>query len=173
MKIAFIGKICSGKSYAAKYLQANHDFEILSFGDPVKRYATEIFNLKFKDREIIQDFGQILKNIDTDVWVNHLIRKFNTLDKSKNIVIDDLRFKNEQKALQKLGFIFVYLHIEDKFQLERIKNTYKINVSKHIERRFNSSECEMTWLDRDYYININSVTENKLISLIEEIINKK
>lgn len=50
MRIAFIGKICSGKSYAAKYLQDNHNFEILSFGEPVKKYATEIFNLKFKDR---------------------------------------------------------------------------------------------------------------------------
>ena len=110
MRIAFIGKICSGKSYAAKYLQDNHNFEILSFGEPVKKYATEIFNLKFKDREIIQDFAQNIKKMDPDVWVNYLIRKLDTIDDSKNIVIDDLRFHNEQCALRKLGFTFMYLY---------------------------------------------------------------
>ena len=39
MKIAFIGKICSGKSTFANHLKNNHDFEILSFGEPVKRHC--------------------------------------------------------------------------------------------------------------------------------------
>ena len=171
MRIAFIGKICSGKSYAAKYLQDNHDFELLSFGEPVKRYATEIFNLKFKDRQIIQDFAQNIKNIDPDVWVNYLIRKLNMIDDSKNIVIDDLRFHNEQYALRKLGFKFIYLYIDDNFQLKRIKETYKTDASKHIQRRYDISECNIDQLDNDYSININSTTQHKLTALLESIIN--
>ena len=48
MRIAICGKICSGKSYLAKYLANKYDAEIYSFGYGVKKYCKEIFDMKIK-----------------------------------------------------------------------------------------------------------------------------
>ena len=45
MKIAIIGKMGSGKSYIAKHLKENYNFKVMSFGYPVKKYATEKTNI--------------------------------------------------------------------------------------------------------------------------------
>lgn len=42
----------------------------------------EIFGVEWKDRELIQDFAEKVKEIDRDVWIN-------MLDKD-NVVIDDV-----------------------------------------------------------------------------------
>lgn len=168
MKIAIIGKICSGKSYLANYLKDKHNFEILSFGEPVKKYAKEIFNLKFKNREIIQKFAQSVKEIDNDVWVKYLI---NNLDKHKHkhIVIDDLRFKNEQFALKKRGFIFIKLEIIEDFQIERIKKTYPDHYNVHINRLNDVSENNNI-LEYDYEFKITKESEGQLIKFIDTIL---
>jgi len=167
MKIAIIGKICSGKSYLANYLKDKHNFEILSFGEPVKKYAKEIFNLKFKNREIIQKFAQSVKEIDNDVWVKYLI---NNLDKhkDKHIVIDDLRFKNEQLALKKRGFIFIKLEIIKDYQIERIKKTYPDHYDVHISRLNDISENNT--LEYDYEFKITKESEDQLIKFIDTIL---
>ena len=167
MKIAIIGKICSGKSYLANYLKDKHNFEILSFGEPVKKYAKEIFNLKFKNREIIQKFAQSVKEIDNDVWVKYLI---NNLDKhkDKHIVIDDLRFKNEQFALKKRGFIFIKLEIIKDYQIERIKKTYPDHYDVHISRLNDISENNT--LEYDYEFKITKESEDQLIKFIDTIL---
>ena len=130
MKIAIIGKMGSGKTTLAKYIKNNYNYKILSFANPVKKYANEIFNIKVKDRAILQDFAQKIKEIDPDVWVNYLIRQITT----DNIVVDDLRFPNEYDALKKLGFIFIKLEIEPEFQNQRLKETYKTSYKEHIKR---------------------------------------
>lgn len=169
MKIAFIGKFCSGKSYAAQHLKNKYDFEILSFGGPVKKYASEIFNLKHKDRQIIQDFAQSLKKINKNVWVDYLIRNLENINSNK-IVIDDLRFHNEQYALKKKGFIFIKLSIEPKLQEKRIEKTYGENKNVHLNRRNDVSEIYTDELEFDYEIKINESNEHTLIDFIEKII---
>ena len=169
MKIAFIGKLSSGKSYAAKYLKDKHNCEILSFGGPVKKYASEIFNLSHKDRQIIQDFAQSLKQINKDVWVDYLIRNLENI-KSQHIVIDDLRFHNEQDALKKKGFIFIKLSIDPKLQEERIEKTYGENKNIHLNRRNDISEIYTDELEFDYEIKIDKSNEHTLIDFIEKTI---
>tara|TARA_E500000178_G_C17004805_1_gene747598 strand:- start:488 stop:1018 length:531 start_codon:yes stop_codon:yes gene_type:complete len=169
MKIAFIGKLCSGKSYAAKYLKDHYGYEILSFGGPVKKYASEIFNLKHKDRQIIQDFAQLLKKIDKDVWVDYLLRDLENIN-SQYIVIDDLRFHNEQEALKKKGFIFIKLSIEPELQEERIEKTYLENKNIHLNRRNDISEIYTDELEFDHEIKINKSNENTLTDFIVKII---
>lgn len=169
MKIAFIGKLCSGKSYAAKYFKDNYNYEILSFGGPVKKYAYKIFNLKHKDRKTIQDFAQSLKKINKDVWVNYLLRNLENIG-TNNIVIDDLRFHNEQDALKKNGFIFIKLSIDPKLQEERIEKTYGENKRVHLERRNDISESYTDELYFDYEIKIDNFNEHTLIDFIEKTI---
>ena len=167
MKLAIIGKMGSGKSTCADYLNKNHNFKILSFGGPVKKYAKEIFNDTTKNRKLIQDFAQKIKEIDQDVWVNYLLR--NVKD-SENIVIDDLRFPNEYSALEKVGFKFIKLNISDNFQIERLKKTYPENYNNHISRRNDISESFVNLLQADYFFNVNEGTESKLNSSLDNIV---
>lgn len=169
MKLAIIGKMGSGKSTCADYLHKKHNFKILSFGEPVKKYAKEIFNDTTKNRKLIQDFAQKIKEIDPDVWVNYLLR--NVKD-SENIVIDDLRFPNEYSALEKVGFKFIKLNISDNFQIERLKKTYPENYNNHISRRNDISESFVNLLQADYFFNVNEGTESKLNSSLDNIVKK-
>ena len=169
MKIAIIGKICSGKSTCAKYLKDKYDFKIHSFGAPVKKYAGEIFNEKLKNRKLIQEFAQKVKEIDNDVWVNYLLNDINIDD---NIVIDDLRFPNEYDALKKNGFIIIKLLISKEFQEQRIKITYPENFDTHLNRLNDISESFTNNLEEDYLFIVTKENENSLESFIDNLISK-
>ena len=93
MKIAFSGPICSGKSTMSKYLQEEYNCKIISFAQPVKTYCTEIFEMKNKDRKLLQTFADKCKEINPFVWVN-LAEKEILKNINKNIIIDDLRYPN-------------------------------------------------------------------------------
>jgi len=169
MKIAIIGKICSGKSTCAQYLRDKYDFKIHSFGAPVKKYAKEIFNEKLKNRKLIQEFAQKIKEIDNDVWVNYLLNNINMND---NIIIDDLRFPNEYSALKKKGFIIVKLLISKEFQEERIKITYPQNYTTHLNRLNDISESFTDSLLEDYSFTVTEKSEDSLENFIDQLITK-
>ena len=168
MKIAIIGKMGSGKTTLANYIKNTYDYTILSFAAPVKKYATEIFNIQTKDRAILQDFAQKIKEIDPNVWVNYLIRQITT----DNIIVDDLRFPNEYNALKQLGFIFIKLEIEPEFQKERLKQTYKSSYKQHIERISNISESYISDLKEDYTFKITSNNQQDIYIFIDKILQR-
>ena len=167
MKIAILGKMGSGKSTSANYLKEKYNFEIHSFGYPVKKFAKEIFNDHSKNRKLIQDFAQKIKEIDPDVWIKYLI---NNVDLKKNIVIDDLRFPNEYSVLKKNGFKIIKLSISDEFQEIRLKNTYPDNYQLHIERKNDISESYTDTIPFDYLYNVTSNSIEDLHRFLDNII---
>ena len=169
MKIALIGKMCSGKSTIANYLKLNYKYNILSFGEPVKRYAKEIFGLVNKDRAIIQDFAQKVREMDDEVWIKYLIRKYKQ-NNYNNIVVDDVRFPKECTALENEGFILIKINISDDFQKERIKNTYIENYNIHINRTKNISESYIDNLSGHYNFDMTKHTEKFIYNFIENIL---
>jgi len=113
--VAFTGKMGSGKSTAAKTLE-EFGFERFSFATKLKELAEDLFEMKEKDRKLLQDFGSALREIDQDVWVKYLMRKiglcvFRCIEDKQpaRIVIDDLRYLNEAHILKQNGFILVRL----------------------------------------------------------------
>ena len=68
MRIAICGKICSGKSTLANALSENFNLRKISFANPVKMYAKEIFDMKYKDRKLIQDFAEKMKQANEKVY---------------------------------------------------------------------------------------------------------
>jgi len=120
--IIFGGKAASGKTtWAELVCEVNPDFERWSFAEPVKRYAGEIFGIDFfdpaqkaKHRRILQRFGtEVARSIDPDVWINHLIRRWEKAGRPL-IAIDDCRFPNEIMRLQEAGdFVTVRLDASD------------------------------------------------------------
>ena len=85
----------SGKTTIANMIIRNDTrFKRFSFGQKVKDIAVELFGMKKKDRSLLINVANKMKDIDPDVWAKYV------LDQLKNeeyVVIDDLRFENEIK----------------------------------------------------------------------------
>ena len=113
MKIAICGPICSGKTYLSDYLQNNYNLRKYAFGDKVKEIANDLFNMKYKNRKLLQTIADKMREIDKDIWAKYVIQQIEHLD---NIIIEDLRFVNEAKYLQTLGFIIIKLSIDKNTQ---------------------------------------------------------
>jgi dephospho-CoA kinase len=173
VKLAIIGKMGSGKTTLVKHLVAEYNFIEFNFGDPVKKYANEIFGIetiKEKPRKFIQEFAEILKTLDQNVWVNYIKRQ---IGESKDIVVGDVRFMNEYQMLREQGFKFILLDISEEYQVERLKKTYPNNYLEHLERRGHISEQNVYKFPADYYYHINETTENDLNEYVRQIIERE
>jgi len=149
MKIAFVGKICSGKTTASQYMMSYFsNMKNLSFADKLKDIAYELFAMKEKDRALLQKIGTAMRSIDPDVFANYLIKQSHNY---KYVCVDDGRYKNEISALKRNGFKLIKLNISAKLQLERLKNTYPHTYKEHSERFKHQSEQEMDTIDNSVF----------------------
>lgn len=168
MKIALCGKMCSGKSYVSKYL-TQKGYQRYGFGDAVKKYCIEIFLMKYKNRKLLQNFAQKIKEIDNDVWINYLDSEIEKAD-TCNILVDDLRFLNEFNYLKKKKFLIIKLEIDNQLQIQRLKKTYTETYQEHIERINDISESFIDKIEADHVIKINKNNENQVIDYINNIL---
>lgn len=158
MKIAITGKMCSGKTTLSNYLcQLEPRFQIFSFGKKVKEVASDLFNMDplVKDRSLLTSVGQKMREIDSDVWVNYIMKQTEGIN---YCLIDDLRYQNEYEALVKNEFKIIQLNISDELQEKRIKNIYPLNYKDHLNNRNHASELNsFEWLNSDHpHLNIDS-----------------
>lgn len=163
MKIAVTGKICSGKSTFANIIKDKLKLNKYSFADNVKKYAKELFDMSYKDRKLIQELAEKLKEIDNDIWIKQLDKNIKDKD---NIIIDDLRFENEYNYLRSNKYFIIKLLIDKNQQIKRIKELYKENANEHIERLEHISELNIDKLDADLVINTNDINIETLIEII-------
>ena len=163
MKIAITGKICSGKSTLANKLKDKLKLEKHSFADKVKKYATEIFEMEYKDRKLIQDFAEKMKELDNNIWIKQLDKEIK--DKT-HIVIDDLRFENEYKYLKKNNYYIIKLVIDKNQQIKRIGDLYKDKAHEHLKRLEHISECNIDKLNADLTINTADVDIKTILETI-------
>ena len=120
MKIGIIGKICSGKTELANRLikyYNNIEIKKRSFSDGVYKIARELFNMKVKDRKLLQNIGTKMREIDNNVWINNT-------NVEGNVIIDDIRYNNELEFLIRNNFIIIYIKIDKEKQKDRIIKTY-------------------------------------------------
>lgn len=166
MRIAICGKLCSGKSYLAKFLAKEYNAEIYSFGYGVKRYCKEIFDMKYKDRKLLQNFAQKMREIDNDVWVKYTMNKIN-IENKPNIIVDDLRFPNELEHLESAGFVIIRLIVDKPLQINRIKKTYPETYGEHIDRLEDVSETYIEKMDIKNTIYVDEHNEKNIIDLVK------
>lgn len=117
MRIGFSGWAGSGKTEASQYIVNKYKFKKLSFADGIKLISREIFNSKDKNRKLLQDIGEKMRDIDPMVWVNHVV---NRLDYLHDFTVDDLRRLNEFEALVKHGFIIVRIVCDEDIRVKRL-----------------------------------------------------
>ena len=173
MRIAVIGKICSGKTTLSNSLinefgKHNIIFSKKSFADNVYKIAYDVFNMKEKNRSLLQSIGTKMREIDPNVWVNLTLRNI-----EDNVIIDDCRFLNEIQNLKESGFTLIKLNISDELQLERLKKTYTNSWKTHDLSHV--SECEINLFDDnmfDIIIDVDNYTSmENIINYIFPILN--
>ncbi len=151
-RIAFYGPMCSGKTFAANYLVDHHGYQRVNFAGKLKELAANIFDVHGKDgedRTVLQQLGQKMREIDTDIWVKLALEKIRYNYPDSRIVIDDLRYVNEAKALRANGFTIVRVHTDEDIRLNRIKKLYPntpVGADQH------SSEREWELITPDYIV---------------------
>lgn len=162
-KIGIIGKICSGKTFIANYLVDKYNFTKYSFADSLKNIATKYYGMINKDRKLLQELALKMKDIDENVFVNHLLKKYNKYD---NVVIDDVRFKNELLELKKHNFTIIKINIDKQLQINRYNKLYNENI----DRLEHISELEQDNLPIEL-IDYSLDSNNDILNNIDIIIN--
>lgn len=177
MKIAISGQMCSGKSTLANIIKdMDNEYEIFSFGKKIKEIAVDLFdmNKNDKDRTLIINIANKMKEIDNNIWIKYIIKQINK-NISKKCIIDDLRFQNElDKLMEDDEWIFIRLNIDDNKRIERIKKLYPNNFKDHI-KNFNdiSENCNLKFPTRNTIFINSDKSLNELKQDIKYIINKK
>jgi dephospho-CoA kinase len=129
-KIALTGKLRAGKDEVAQHLYIRHGFNRVAFGDALKRHAHEVFPWipqNSKPRALFQAFGQLMREIDPDVWVKHAERavkgaidfRVNTGAERVGIVLTDVRQANEVAWCRENGFTLIRVTALDEVRIAR------------------------------------------------------
>jgi broad-specificity NMP kinase len=153
MIIVLIGKMGTGKTTIANYLISNYGFKKAAFADKVKELAVDLFDMKEKNRSLLIQVAQKMKDINPNVWVNATLKKIQGFwEQNKHIIIDDCRFKNEYSALQQLNdIIFIKLEISPEEQLKRLKLLYS-DYQNHLDCGQDYSENDLNEVEYDYLL---------------------
>lgn len=126
MRIALSALKRGGKDTFGRIAVNDYDFVRLAFADNVKKLAKKVFPDEFKDNskpvELLQWFGNTMRQRDPDVWIKQLDKELAVIDiydheycTTTDIVITDVRYPNEVEFLRNRGFkiVFVYSSLED------------------------------------------------------------
>jgi hypothetical protein len=130
VKIALTGKMRSGKDTVANHLYIRHGFDRVAFGTALKRIAHETFpwiSQSTKPRALYQQFGQLMREIDPDVWIKHAERavngaidfRVNTGAERVGVVITDVRQENEVAWCRENGFTLIRVTAPDEVRIGR------------------------------------------------------
>ena len=179
MKIAFIGKICSGKTWCIDFLNNYRNehlgaddtpFYITRFAKMVKRIASELFFMTVKDRHLLQQIGTKMREIRDDVYVNYVIHECRG---KQYCLLDDARYVNEIMRLRDDGWTLVKLDISPELQRERIMRCYPDTYEEHLGRLEHESETQQDTIPVDTYNYIVNVAEDDVKTSLIKIYNDR
>jgi dephospho-CoA kinase len=166
-KIALCGKLRSGKDTAANHLYIRHGFDEVAFGDALKRTVNEVFPWMVgpnKPRALLQQYGQLMREIDPQVWIRHVERKVNgiidfrvnTNAKVIGIVITDLRQPNEYEWARANGFTIIRVTAPDEV---RIGRAIQAGDDFNVHDLAHSTELEIDNFTVDYTVENNGTVD--------------
>lgn len=150
-RIMVTGKMRSGKTTISDYLYYQYNLKPLAFGDALKQsaeymfFGNEIPEYKFepitweipfssdveivdyrKPRKLLQDYGQLMRSIDPDVWVRKLdesVRIWESMEMFDGVVVHDGRQPNEFEWAKENGFTIIRVSANEDYRLERAKES--------------------------------------------------
>lgn len=128
MLIGLTGKAGSGKSFAAERLIKMRGFERIKFADPLKDMLRALglnehqiegglkeqpctllcgMTPRFAMQTLGTEWGR--NTIGPDFWINIFCHRFLSGSIHRNVVCDDVRFKNEADTIRRLGGYIVHI----------------------------------------------------------------
>ncbi|MFC9727508.1 MULTISPECIES: AAA family ATPase [Bacillus cereus group] len=110
----------AGKSSVADYLEQKHGFKQYALSDGVYKVAEEVFGMDVKNRPLLQDIGELMKQIDPAVWIKETLRRIEK-DGHKKVLITDVRFLLEYSYLKYKGFNEFMLYCEPEVAIKRLE----------------------------------------------------
>jgi hypothetical protein len=202
MIIGLLGFIGSGKGTAGDILVEN-DFTALSFAGSLKDAVSSIFNwnrallegdtkesrvfretvddfwsVKFNKpitpRYILQYFGtEVCRNNLLDgIWVDSLERK---IQQHNNVVITDVRFKNEIDFLKSIGAVFIQIdRKETRPDWYEYLDSFDRSVFDVFAESQNIHKSEYDWYGNpriDYIIENNGTLQELELKILDVIVN--
>lgn len=111
----------AGKDSIADYLVENHGFKKYALADGIYDIAREHFGMIAKDRDLIIQIGEKLREIDPMVWITYTLKRI-AEDGHDKVVITDTRKILEYGYLMESGFENVMVYCKPEVALERLKN---------------------------------------------------
>ncbi len=178
-RIAICGPMASGKTYLADALNQELGYTKFSLATGVKDLGRDVFLMEGKDRKLLQQIGMKMREIETDVWINLLMRKVVTAQQDLNdmfgshlemrVVVDDCRFINEVGAFKAAGYKIIRIHIDDDLQIKRLKKTYGKEADQHINNRKDDSEAEMEYMnDKLFDLVVKAADDDSVVNQVME-----
>jgi dephospho-CoA kinase len=157
VKIALTGKLRAGKDELARHLYIRHGFDRVAFGDALKKnaHATFPWVSEFsKPRALYQSYGQLMRQIDPDVWIKHAERavkgaidfRVNTGAEQIGVVITDLRQPNEYEWARNNGYTIIRVTAPDEDRIARAKiagdDFNEADLEHETESHIDSFDCD-------------------------------
>lgn len=176
MKVVLFGKMRSGKDTVGNFLIKEHNFERFAFGDGIAEIIEKYFPEAWeggKPRKHYQHIGQQLRVLNTDVWINCLLRKakmkeaYNDVMKiATNIVVTDGRQVNEAERLRKEGYIIIKVTTPEEIRIERMKSLGDVFDPEDLQHE---TELQVDLIEPDVEI-INDGSLEDLKAEVEEFL---
>jgi dephospho-CoA kinase len=164
VKIAFLGRMCSGKTECANYF-VTKGFKKLSFAEPMKQdilelvqkrapWVTRTFINENKShfRTILQGYGTDTMKLllGDDCWARIACEDASQYD---SVVLDDMRFLIEAERWRKIGGIVVRLECPDLIRRRRHEELFgPVSTDDWLKMNSHQSETEVDLIQPDYTI---------------------
>jgi len=128
--VYFVGKAGAGKTYSANYLKEKYHFIQSKFAYPVYNLAYNYFDMKGKDRKLLQFIGTDIgrESIRGSIWVDRFKEDMlivqetyrRLYNRQIHFVSDDVRFPNEHETLKQMGWVGIFLDTPDDIRIKRL-----------------------------------------------------
>lgn len=174
MKIAFIGRLRSGKDEAAYYICNKHRALRFAFADALKIYFSKLFPYLAsgqKPRAYLQQFGEKMREIDENVWINALAEDLAHMEKygAERFAITDIRHENELEWARENGFTIIKVEAAEAIRIKRARASGEIFNAADLEH---DTERACDELEADYTVTNNGTLEEfyaQLDAIIDEL----
>ncbi|MCW2279241.1 AAA family ATPase [Heliophilum fasciatum] len=172
MKIALTGKMRAGKDTAADYLVNHFGFKRFALGDGIRDLCGQLFpgaDAEGKPRTLYQNVGEAMRKIESDVWINHLLRRIDEETRhGDNIVVTDIRQWEEYFSMMDNGFIIGRINASEIQRIRRMKalgdqvniNRIRHKTEKVVDKLFVDFEIENEGSVRELYRQMDQVLIN-------------
>jgi len=118
-RVFLYGRRGSGKSTVARFLAECTGAKVYKISEPLYRVAREVFDMKGKDRRLLQVLGDKFREIDPDCLLRCLSHALYR-DGPQAAVVEDVRLPREAEWLRRMGFVGVLVWAPEPVRLARL-----------------------------------------------------